>query len=304
MPDLSTYATKSELSGYLPLSGGTLTGALATPQITNLLSITFSPDINPNGGVSIMASNGILMFNSSTTNGSGTVLFASNKVQTAVVPEVISGSEFLPLYYSGNFQAGVDYVAPSTLNNYLPLSGGTLTGTLNIATENKIQVGTISIANNSGSGSISIGNSGSITRSLEPDTSIEIIGSGVCIRSMNDSNGDTFKVTSSGIIFNDNHVLTEADTFNTITYTTSASEDNLRAWNNYVNGYVTNLRIVDIALTSYIRVVNGVDIEDKKFDVYVIGGDPVRLVRAEYTLADNGSVTKSTVNYTLTLATA
>lgn len=219
-------------------------------------------------------------------------------------PGTMDDSVFYQIYNEGNFKAGTNYVAPSTLNNYLPLSGGTLTGTLNIATENKIQVGTISIANNSGSGSISIGNSGSITRSIEPDTSIEIIGSGVCIRSMNDSNGDTFKVTSSGIIFNDNHVLTEADTFNTITYTTSASEDNLRAWNNYVNGYVTNLQAVDSSAFDLIRQSSGVDKVNRKFEVIIMGGSPRKLILITYTLAEDGSLTKTQENYTLTPATA
>ena len=36
------------------------------------------------------------------------------------------------LLHSGNFVAGVNYVAPSALNSYLPLSGGTVTGDLSL----------------------------------------------------------------------------------------------------------------------------------------------------------------------------
>lgn len=571
MPDLSTYATKSELSGYLPLSGGTMTGPLATSQITNLYSMVFSPDVNPNGGVSIMASNGILMLNSSTTNGSGTVLFASNKVQTAVVPEVISGSEFLPLYYSGNFQAGVDYVAPSALDNYLPLSGGSMTGTLHMGTNaisgskyNIIQAesnGTVNIGatpvkialcsdrvlqrktnssiytiydsgnfiagtNYLAPGGVSIADVSGLQDSLDgkvgltgdsfknnnacwggkktdgsnvclalvdPNNNVKIgnPGCGLYLRSsvsiqrevftsetesdfyavldtynfkagtnyvapstlnnylplsggamsgnitMNGTNSNIYlrnsatitgyfgedalpilyadatnnktvlgtvgkplqvrsnspiirtnssgtnytvydsgnldvssfvttsgnenlvfpqraitvgeldadeynyyrvarnnsysyftnnstatvisyetygsggsvdatsklEITTSDLTFNDNHVLTEADTFNTITYTTSASEDNLRAWNNYVNGYVTNLQATDSAVFDLTRQSSGVDKVNRKFEIIIMGGSPRKLILITYTLAEDGSLTKIQEDYTLTPAT-
>ena len=183
------------------------------------------------------------------------------------------------IYDSGNFKAGTNYVAPSTLNNYLPLSGGTLTGILKVPyTGIQTDGGNSIIFFNSSE--LFIGNSN--FRGIWETTNQDLIHRRV------DANYT---------------IIDTYNTFNTITYTTSASEDNLRAWNNYVNGYVTNLRIVDSELTSYIRVVNGVDIENKKFDVSIIGGNPVRLVRVEYTLADNGSVTKSTNSYTLTPVT-
>lgn len=513
MPDLSTYATKSELSGYLPLNGGTMTGTLhmGTNAISgskyNIIQAESNGNVNigatavkialysdrelqrktnssmytiydsgnfiagtnylaPNGVTiadinnlgnnwssiltnSIGASGDILKLSGSTpiwtnlvisdisglqnsldgkvniigdsyknnnacwggtrpdgtqtclafidTNGNnkfgncygGTYVRASsiNSLQLEVgTPGNMDDSEFYTIYNSGNFKAGTNYVAPSTLNNYLPLSGGAMSGNItmngansniylrNSATitgyfgedalpilyadsiNNKTVIGTVGkplqvrsnnpiVRTNSSNTEYTVYDSGNLDVSSFVTTSgnenlvfpqraitvgkldtdeynyyrvarnnsysyftnsstatvinYETYGSGGSVDATS-----KLEITTSDLTFNDNHVLTEADTFNTITYTTSASEDNLRAWNNYVNGYVTNLRIVDTALTSYIRVVNGVDIEDKKFDVYVIGGDPVRLVRAEYTLADNGSVTKSTVNYTLTLATA
>lgn len=283
MPDLSTYATKTELSGYLPLSGGEMTGP-----------------ININGDFSIDSSGSTVVFdgahylqfiygtdevtvirlgNSSINvgwcaGGTGDLILEGDTIYRYSA----SGDE-CTIYDSGNFIAGTNYVAPSTLNNYLPLSGGTLTGILKVPyTGIQTDGGNSIIFFNSSE--LFIGNSN--FRGIWETTNQDLIHRRV----------DT------------NYTIIDTyNTFNTITYTTSASEDNLRAWNNYVNGYVTNLRIVDNALTSYTRVVNGVDIENKKFNVYIIGGDPVRLVRAEYILADNGSVTVSRDAYTLTPVT-
>lgn len=492
MPDLSTYATKSELSGYLPLSGGTMTGALSTPQINSLGTILFSPDVNPNATVSIMAANGIMVLNSSSNNNSGTIYLASNKVQTAVVPEIQSGSEFLPLYYSGNFiagtnylapggvtiadvsglqdsldgkvgltgdsyknnnacwggtrpdgtqtclafidtngnnkfgncyggtyvrassinslqlevgapgnmddsefytiynsgnfKAGTNYVAPSTLNNYLPLSGGAMSGNITMngansniylrnsatitgyfgedalpilypdATTNRVVLGTVGkplqvrsnnpiIRTNTNSTEYTIYDSSNLDVSsfvttsgnenlVFPQRAITVgrldadeynyyriarnnsysyftnNSTATVISYETYSSGGSvdatskLEITTSDLTFNDNHVITEADTFNTITYTTSASADNLRAWNNYVNGYVTNLQAVDSSAFDLIRQSSGVDKVNRKFEVIIMGGSPRKLILITYTLAEDGSLTKTQENYTLTPATA
>ena len=591
MPDLSTYATKSELSSYLPLSGGEMTGNLSVPQVNNLSVIRFSPNMNPGAAVHITANNGILTFFSNKDDNNGTILFMGNKIQTSIVPEVVSGSEFLPLYYSGNFQAGVDYVAPSALDGYLPLSGGTITDDLTvngIATTSELILadetaftvnltgyaktlktsatklsfsdvtvierddqylrlgniegndttieeiefytnslvrwgtdssqldpyeiydsgnfiagtnylapegvtvadinnlgnnwssiltgsvqsknftvngtgrsvfgpstetfsiyapdnagtsgqflkstgstpswGNIAIADVSGlqdsldgkagltgdsfknnnacwggtrpdgtqtclvwidtNGNNKFGNcyGGTYLRASTPQTLFLEIGTpgsmddSVFYQIYNEGNfvagtnyvapstlnnylplsggtltgsliigslsGDNYKyirilrnnyraeitnssnilqlvmtevgsdgssdvassrlqLSTSDLTFNDNHVLTEADTFNTITYTTSASEDNLRAWNNYVNGYVTNLQLTgDSNLLSQIKIQSeAVRINDREIYFLTINASSNLLEYRIYTIAENGSVTKSQTNYTLTPTT-
>lgn len=518
MPDLSTYATKSELSGYLPLSGGEMTGNLSVPQVNNLSVIKFSPSINPGAAVHITANNGILTFFSNKDDNNGTILFMGNKIQTSIVPEVVSGSEFLPLYYSGNFQAGVDYVAPSALDSYLPLSGGTMTGNLALTTgsqlsasyinmglnavitgsdnhfllvdnnQKRIDVGNmneslrlrtnntdlehwretntsiiydsgnfiagtdylapggVSIADVSGlqdslDGKVNttgdsyknnnacwggtrpngtqtcllyidtngnnklsncyggtylrasaphtlfleVGTPGSMddsvfysiynegnfkagTNYVAPSTlnnylplsggtltgllnlditsvtstsynegiriseaangwSTLVLGTNgsssgststqfsiarnpantlVIVSSSNTSLSETSTVTptkglgitqdNTDLTFNGNHVITKADTFNTITYTTSASEENLRAWNNYINGYVGNLKISD---SSYTEILMSTGVNQTSKVVYATqfsvaeGTSSFTLNVLSYTIADDGSVTKT-----------
>jgi hypothetical protein len=59
----NTYATSSALSGYLPLTGGTLTGALGGT------SATFSGTLATSAGFSINANNGSLVIGPSSTRG-------------------------------------------------------------------------------------------------------------------------------------------------------------------------------------------------------------------------------------------
>ena len=63
------------------------------------------------------------------------------KIGNTALPLYLRGSsiqfddnsgDYYTVYHSNNFKAGVNYVAPDTLNNYLPLSGGTMTGVINI----------------------------------------------------------------------------------------------------------------------------------------------------------------------------
>ena len=382
MPDLSTYATKSELSGYLPLSGGTMTGTLhmgtnaisgskyniiqaesnGTVNIgatavkialysdrnlqrkTNSSMYTIYDSGNFIAGTNYLAPGGVTIADVSglqdsldgkvgltgdsyknnnacwggtrpdgtqtclafiDTNGNnkfgncygGTYVRASsiNSLQLEVgTPGNMDDSEFYTIYNSGNFKAGTNYVAPSTLNSYLPLSGGAMSGniTMNGTNSNIYLRNQATITGYFGEDALPI----LYADSTNNKTVVGTVGKPLHVR----SNDPIVRSNSSGTNYT---IIDTYNTFNTITYTTSASEDNLRAWNNYVNGYVTNLQVVDSVLTTYTRVVNGVDIENKKFDVYIIGGNPVKLVRAEYTLADDGSITTSQTSYTLTPTT-
>lgn len=64
------------------------------------------------------------------------------KIGNTALPLYLRGSsiqfddnsgDYYTVYHSNNFKAGVNYVAPDTLNNYLPLSGGIMTGVINVA---------------------------------------------------------------------------------------------------------------------------------------------------------------------------
>ena len=282
-------------STYLPLTGGTLigpltinNGGLSTSRLnmgTRGSFFSYNSDDNYIRLDQYFRPNGFkwVSFGYANISGTGAFCIREEEKNPGIAKFALMFADYEGNTYKFlndyNFKAGTDYIAPSTLNNYLPLSGGTLTGILKVPyTGIQTDGGNSIIFFNSSE--LFIGNSN--FRGIWETTNRDLIHRRV---------GTNYTIIDT------------YNTFNTITYTTSASEDNLRAWNNYVNGYVTNLRIVDNALTSYTRVVNGVDIENKKFDVYIIGGDPVRLVRAEYTLADNGSVTTSTNAYTLTPVT-
>lgn len=385
MPDLSTYATKSELSGYLPLSGGSMTGNLRLGDQGNRIVYI----VNYNGN-SLLGYNGTenvvggldnsLVLLTSLSKKNGYLFRRSYNVNDGV------WSDDYTIYDSGNFKAGTNYVAPSTLNNYLPLSGGAMSGNITMngansniylrnsatitgyfgedalpilysdGTTNRVVLGTVGkrlqvrsnnpiIRTNTNSTEYTIYDSGNLDVSSFVTTSgnenlvfpqraitvgrldadeynyyrvarnnsysyftnsstatvinYETYGSGGSVDATS-----KLEITTSDLTFNDNHVLTETDTFNTITYTTSASEDNLRAWNNYVNGYVTNLQAVDSSAFGLIRQSSGVDKVNRKFEVIIMGGSPRKLILITYTLAEDGSLTKTQENYTLTPATA
>ena len=227
-------------------------------------------------------------------------------------PGSMDDSVFYSIYNEGNFKAGTNYVAPSTLNNYLPLSGGTLTGLLNLditsVTSTSYNEGIrISEAAN-GWSTLVLGTNGSSSGSTSTQFSIarNPANTLVIVSSSNTSLSETSTVTpakglgitqdNTDLTFNGNHVITKADTFNTITYTTSASEDNLRAWNNYINGYVTNLRISD---SSYTEILMSTGVNQTSKVVYATqfsvaeGTSSFTLNVLSYTIADDGSVTKT-----------
>lgn len=402
MPDLSTYATKSELSGYLPLSGGSMTGNLSgtafhasnTLQVGNG-SITYdaetmnlnltsfqmhgykglrftehapsqyfiiqetglSNEINSEyiltyekadgtaykffhagnfiagtnylapGGVSIADVSGLqdsldgkvnttgdsyknnnACWGGTRPNGTQTCLLyidtnGNNKLSNCYggtylrasaphtlflevgTPGSMDDSVFYSIYNEGNFKAGTNYVAPSTLNNYLPLSGGTLTGSLTIGSLSGDNYKYIRILRNNYRAEIT-NSSNTLQLSM---TEVGSDGS-------SDVASSRLQLSTSDLTFNNNHVLTKADTFNTITYTTSASEDNLRAWNNYVNGYVGNLKISD---SSYAEILMSTGVNQTSKVVYATqfsvaeGTSSFTLNVLSYTIADDGSVTKT-----------
>ena len=95
MPDLSTYATKSELSGYLPLSGGSMTGTLHMG--TNAISGS--------------------KYNIIQAESNGTVNIGATAVKIALYSDRNlqrkTNSSMYTIYDSGNFIAGTNYLAPN-----------------------------------------------------------------------------------------------------------------------------------------------------------------------------------------------
>lgn len=516
MPDLSTYATKSELSGYLPLSGGTMTGSVTFQDDVIFNGFTTIPSISfmesgggyINGGESVTISTAtidghksVISMNPSNENRSQIVL--QGEFIGMTVPPVIGGLNGDPLYYSGNFIAGTDYlapggvsiadvsglqdsldgkvnttgdsyknnnacwggtrpngtqtcllyidtngnnklgncyggtylrasaphtlflevgtpgsmddsvfysiynegnfkagtnyVAPSTLNNYLPLSGGAMSGNITMnganssiylrnsatitgyfgedalpilypdATTNRVVLGTVGkplqvrsnnpiVRTNSGGTEYTVYDSGNLdvsewywgtvttdynstsksgltnyrsnvtnnpggsygTVATFADLDAGAIGTndtfGFQLGRGNDLD-DTVKVrTFAGALIGSwstiatqewvgSNALTKADVLDTIIYTTSASEENLRAWNNYINGYIGNLQVVDNSAFDLTRQTSGVDKVNRKFEIIIMGGSPRKLILITYTLAEDGSLTKTQEDYTLTPAT-
>jgi hypothetical protein len=168
----SGYITSSALSSYLPLSGGTLTGVLVSPtgqfrksqtagNYTTAALWTESYDntatgiafhISGNVGKFLeMRTNGILYWNGDAvihggnytsysptltgTGASGTwgINITGN---AATVSSITSGQVTGALGYTPyNATNPSGYITSSALSSYLPLSGGTLTGTLTVGAD-------------------------------------------------------------------------------------------------------------------------------------------------------------------------
>lgn len=105
-------------STYLPLTGGILTGQLSLPSNIEL----FYREDGGNKYLLKRDSNLISFGN----NENKLALYSSDSITRKYQ------SDSYTIYDSGNFIAGTNYVAPATLNNYLPLTGGTMTGVINI----------------------------------------------------------------------------------------------------------------------------------------------------------------------------
>lgn len=123
-------------STYLPLTGGIITGNLTVNNTLNVEDDIYGKWItarkyfeleDPDDGNTIRAID---------TNSTYSELRLGDSVplylySSDVIKRVTSSNEYT-IYDSGNFIAGTNYVAPSTLNSYLPLTGGTMTGVINI----------------------------------------------------------------------------------------------------------------------------------------------------------------------------
>jgi hypothetical protein len=159
----------SALSGYLPLSGGTLTGPLGGTSATFSSTIDLTGNITTTGSSSsaytiisgiqfknsfnsgnvkakIVSINGVdsddmgLSFQTSTntTNvseklrivGSGAATFSSSVTATSFIKTSGTASQFLKA--DGSVDSSTYLTTSSAASTYLPLVGGTLTGILNI----------------------------------------------------------------------------------------------------------------------------------------------------------------------------
>lgn len=128
----------SHTHSYLPLTGGTVTGDMTVtgsnfylgpdPLTTDFSPTLFFSSTNNASGNYITSQ---ASTNSPTTNGlhyyaTRHIFFGSGGVLRQ------SGAGIIPLYDETNFVAGTNYITPDGLNialaDYLPLSGGTMTG--------------------------------------------------------------------------------------------------------------------------------------------------------------------------------
>ena len=117
-------AAASHTHNYLPLSGGTLTGTVTAP----FLNITDNNGYRHN---SLGAGDNHVIGVSS-----GIVYLGNPQAKTQIEgnsnPTVLVGSNKYTMYHTGNkpTPADIGAAAASHSHNYLPLSGGTMTGTL------------------------------------------------------------------------------------------------------------------------------------------------------------------------------
>lgn len=87
-----------------------------------------------NSGVSEGLNNLSLYFPGDTSMVVGNTNYTSLALRTNASSNLVhrKGTSDYTIYDAGNFIAGTNYVAPATLNNYLPLSGGTMSGSITI----------------------------------------------------------------------------------------------------------------------------------------------------------------------------
>ena len=113
--DSNSYALSSALGNYLPLAGGTMTGVITTPNGTFGIII---------GDDSRLADRNIantLFLEGNQNNDRGYINFSQT-----------SGNALGAIDGGALTWRGVAVATTTTLNSYLPLAGGTMTGTLNI----------------------------------------------------------------------------------------------------------------------------------------------------------------------------
>lgn len=117
-------------TAYLPLTGGTLSGSLTLSSGDIYLSPSFSLKDSTGGNLIGVLSNDIVTINIGNTNSS-TILYTKETLSRN------SGSASYEILDRGNFIADTDYITPlyftTQIANYLPLSGGTLTGNVNLS---------------------------------------------------------------------------------------------------------------------------------------------------------------------------
>lgn len=111
----------SHTHSYLPLTGGDVTGAVTVAEgvETSVLHVT---------------EGGAIFFTDENSNMSTLQVLASNPENKKLIYTPTSGGQSGVILHSLNFVAGTDYVTPSelttSLGNYLPLTGGRLSGEL------------------------------------------------------------------------------------------------------------------------------------------------------------------------------
>ena len=144
-----TIALTSDLSGYLPLTGGTMTGGIASGSLdtgyyflsNELMKFEYSYNGSPQyaGGIDINVKNRTITWYGRGGQSTGTEITGGSVTSGSFI--VQNGTSDLFLKADGSLD-GNTYVTASALSGYLPLTGGTLTGNLTVNGNNGINFGT------------------------------------------------------------------------------------------------------------------------------------------------------------------
>lgn len=140
-------------TAYLPLTGGTLSGSLTLSSGDIYLSPSFSLKDSTGGNLIGVLSNDIVTINIGNTNSS-TILYTKETLSRN------SGSASYEILDRGNFKADTDYITPlyftTQIANYLPLSGGTLTGNVNLSYTSASDAASITVLDTTASKSYNV----------------------------------------------------------------------------------------------------------------------------------------------------
>lgn len=140
-------------TAYLPLTGGTLSGSLTLSSGDIYLSPSFSLKDSTGGNLIGVLSNDIVTINIGNTNSS-TILYTKETLSRN------SGSASYEILDRGNFKADTDYITPlyftTQIANYLPLSGGTLTGNVNLSYTSNSDAASITVLDTTASKSYNV----------------------------------------------------------------------------------------------------------------------------------------------------
>lgn len=145
----TTAEINNSLSGYLPLTGGTMTGDITMSGNAQLIgnastsntwkySTTKVTDLNDLKTGGIYRLNGANISNSPSTTYFDIIVLTNNEnnlYTQIVITNIFLAKVYLRVGNNNGFGNWITFSSSNDLNNYLPLSGGTMTGKINVQDE-------------------------------------------------------------------------------------------------------------------------------------------------------------------------